>query len=79
MELYQQMILHGLEQGNIVLALSPEMERWMKDSTYQALCRIRDVVRDDSLSDEACFAQVEEIICALEQLGSDGGFRHDFG
>lgn len=46
---------------------------------YQALEKIKAVVQDDSLSDGECFMRIEEIVCALEDLGSGGGPRHDFG
>ena len=46
---------------------------------YRALRKIRDIVRDDSLRDKECFQQIEAIVCVPESIGSDGGFRHDFG
>ncbi len=45
---------------------------------YMALKRIREILDDDSLDDEACFYKIEEIVCLLESMGSDGGARHDF-
>ncbi len=35
-------------------------------------------MRDDSLSDAECFEQIEMVICVLEEIGSNGGVRHDF-
>lgn len=32
-----------------------------------------------ALADSECLQQIEEIVCAFEVLGSDGGSRHDFG
>ena len=46
---------------------------------YRALRKIREIVRDDSLRDKECFQQIEEVICTLENIGSGGGSRHDFG
>ena len=46
---------------------------------YQALQRIKAIIQDDSLEDPACFQKIEEIVCALESIGSNGGGRHDFG
>ncbi len=46
---------------------------------YQALQEIREILDDHTLSDENCFARIEQIICVFEKLGSDGGSRHDFG
>ena len=31
-----------------------------------------------SLDDAECFQRIEEIVCAYEAIGSDGGSRHDF-
>ena len=79
MELYQEILLKGLERGDFRLTLSESTEEWLKGNVYQTLVQIRDIIRDDSLTDEECFMQIEEIVCALERLGSDGGIRHDFG
>jgi len=46
---------------------------------YQALCRIRAILDEDSLSDGECFERIEAIVMALENIGMDGGSRHDFG
>lgn len=46
---------------------------------YQILCRIQQIVRDDTLEDRECFERIERIICALEEIGGNGGSRHDFG
>lgn len=54
-------------------------QRMAKLKCYQALEKIKAVIRDDSLSDEECFMKIEEIICVLEDLGSGGSGRHDFG
>ena len=46
---------------------------------YEAICKIRAILNDDSLSDPECFMKIEEIVSVLEDIGSDGGSRHDFG
>ena len=46
---------------------------------YQTLRKIQEIVRDDTLEDDECFDRIEQIICAFEEIGSDGGVRHDFG
>lgn len=48
-------------------------------ASYRALQNIQAIVRDDSLDDVQCYHRIEKIICTLEDLGSDGGSRHDFG
>ena len=49
------------------------------DAAIRALRRIRDILADDALSDETCFARIEAIVSLLEDLGVDCGGRHDFG
>lgn len=31
---------------------------------YQALCKIRDIIHDDTLEDAECFQRIEAIVCA---------------
>ena len=46
---------------------------------FQALSRIKTIIEDDTLDDPDCFYKIEEIVCVLEEIGSGGGTRHDFG
>ena len=79
MDLYLE-ILKDLLQNETVQVTFPNLgvnqTELLKSVSYRALCRIRDIVRDDSLRDEACFQQIEAIVCVLEAIGSDGGNRH---
>ena len=45
----------------------------------RALCKIKAIVEDDTIEDPECFMRIEEIVCTLEELGSNGGFCPDFG
>ena len=45
---------------------------------YKALNEIKRILENNSLNDSDCFQRIEEIVCALEQLGSGCGTRHDF-
>ena len=59
------------------LMLEPQM-------AYYAAIRatdeeIRAILRDDTLSDPACFHRIEAIVTTLESIGSHCGDRHDFG
>ena len=49
------------------------------DASCRALLQIRDILADDRLSGEACFARIEAIVTLLEDLGISAGSRHDFG
>ena len=46
---------------------------------YKALKEIRNILDDDSLDDATCFQTIEEIVCVFEEMGFNGGSRHDFG
>ena len=37
------------------------------------------ILDDDSLDDATCFQKIEEIVCVFEEMGFNGGSRHDFG
>lgn len=58
--------------------LDLSVEKLVESTCYKALEHIKAIVQDDSLSDPECFKQIEEIVLVLEDMGSGGGFRHDF-
>jgi len=82
MELYEEILSQILAEN-----LLPYIQdlKWLplpdmvENRCYQALERIRDIVREDSLDDAQCLLKIDEIICAFEEIGSSGGNRHDFG
>ncbi|MBP3646027.1 MAG: hypothetical protein J6K55_06345 [Clostridia bacterium] len=75
MELFEEILLkhyqnsHSFSEPPVVI---------INSKSYDALCQIKAIIEDDSLSDPECFMKIEKIICVFEDLGSDGGFRHDF-
>ena len=82
MELYKELLRRILKEENVSISfpnLNVNLNELLESRCYQALCEIKRIVEDDSLDDEACFMKIEEIICTLEDLGSSGGSRHDFG
>ena len=82
MDLYKEILIHALAYQEVEVrfpGLPISGEALVHSICYQALVRIRDIVRDETLSDPECFDRVEEIVRALEAAGSSGGFRHDFG
>lgn len=83
MELYREILTQALAQEKTIVLFpdlrSPDLDVLINNVCYTSLLRIRDIIRDDRFSDEACYQKIEEIICELEQIGSSGGFRHDFG
>lgn len=82
MELYSEILAHYLSQETAQI-IFPDLKinanEIVELQCYQALCRIKEIIQDETLDDEACFLQIEEIICTLEGIGSNGGIRHDFG
>lgn len=82
MELYQEMLVNLLKKGNIsvtVEGLPGNVPAVLESEAYHALHRIKEILEDDSLTDAECFEKIERIVCVFEELGSDGGNRHDFG
>ena len=68
MELYKE----------ILVELSKQQEIAVDSVCYRALKKIKEILQDDTLKDEECFQQIEVILCVLEEIGSNGGCRHDF-
>ena len=66
MDLYKDILAHLLPNPNEIVEMK----------CFQALCKIKAILEDESLEDVDCFFKIEEIICALESLGSNGGLRH---
>lgn len=82
MELSIEILSHYLAQQNAQI-IFPQLQlnaaEIVELQCYQTLCKIREIVRDNTLDDEECFERIERIICEFEAMGSDGGTRHDFG
>ena len=59
------------------------MERGNSMSEIKNICdkgmKIRDILADETLSDETCFRKIEAIVSLLEEAGISPGGRHDFG
>ena len=82
MELYKEILAHALMYGEVKTELqNQEMEvsQIVESTCYKALEKIKAILEDDNLEDKECFMKIEEMVCALEQIGSSGGNRHDFG
>ena len=82
MELYKELLAHILSKSKVRVRFSDfniDANELVEQTCYKLLCRIRDIIRDDRLNDAECFKQIEQIIRLFEQIGSDGGSRHDFG
>ncbi len=82
MELYKEILIKVLEKEETEIYfpnLKLNAEEIVENVSYRAPKKIKEIIQDDSLTDEQSFTQIEEVICVLEKIGSDGGSRHDFG
>ncbi len=81
MELAVSLLSKLLENHSLCVNF-PQLDLTAKDmlesASYQALCQIREIIMDDTLSDPECFQKIERIVCLFEELGIDCGNRHDF-
>lgn len=81
MNLSEELIAKLLEKQPMRVTF-PQLEKdlgsLLESRCYLALVQIRNILQNKDLQDNECFLQIEEVICVLEHLGSDGGPRHDF-
>lgn len=82
MELYEEILAKRLASERMEIAfpdLRVNAAEIVQMECYKVLQKIKAIMEDDSLDDGECFMRIEKIICAFEDAGSSGGFRHDFG
>ena len=82
MDLYQEILSHVLENETVEVTfpnLQINAAEIVQMRCYQALKKIKAILEDERLDDAACCMKIEEILCVLENMGSNGGTRHDFG
>lgn len=83
MELYQEILCHVLANEKVQVSfpelIHTDVTKIVELECYKALCKIKAILENDALTDSECFQQIEEIVCTFEELGSNGGSRHDFG
>jgi len=46
--------------------------------SYELLCAITDIIRNEEIDDPECFMRIDSIITLLNDSGIDTGIRHDF-
>lgn len=80
MELYEEIVLHQLTKLLDQYSLhGTSPADFVECVCYQTLQKMKAIIEDDSLDDPECFIKIEQIVCSLEEIGSNGGTRHDFG
>ena len=82
MKLYQEILCHVFANEKIQVSfpelIHTDVTRIVELECYKALAKVKAIIENDTLADSECFQQIEEIVCIFEDLGSDGGCRHDF-
>lgn len=78
MELYEKILCETIAK-EVIPSLQIDAAKLVEMKCYQAIQRIHQILSDDTLDDSESFQRIEEIVCALEEAGIDGGGRHDFG
>lgn len=81
MDFLREILIKALENQRIEIScpeLTVDAADLVEMRSYAALCKIKEIVDDECLDDQACFHRIEEILLVLEFLGS-GSTRHDFG
>ena len=83
--------VYGIIQGNIDRGVDVRRDSGLiirirtgyfennRKQVLQGAGKIKAIIQDDSLEDKECVNKIEKIVCTLEEIGSSGGNRHDFG
>ena len=82
MDLYKEILIEMLlnEQTDIKFTnLQVDLENALLSRCYTALNEIKNIIADDSLSDNQSYAKIEAIVNLFNQLGIDSGNRHNIG
>ena len=77
MELWQEIYV-GSKSENDTRPQKADVCKLLESRCYIALQNIKDILDDDKLDDDECFMKIEKIVRLFEEMGSDGGSRHDF-
>jgi len=80
--LFCEILAQAIVSGKIQISfngIDGTISEVIEGECFQAIQKIKDILADDTLDDPECFYKIEEIVCILEQIGSNGVRRHDFG
>ena len=82
MKLYKEILVKALQKKEVEVFF-PDLDidpaQIVEQTCYRTLEQIKAVIHDDSLDDKECFMRIDDIVRAFEEIGSGGGYRHDFG
>ena len=82
MELFKEIFVQALISGDVEVVFKGQdstVTEVIEGQCYQALEKIKAIIQDGNLDDPECFQKIEAIVGTLEEIGSNGGSRHDFG
>ena len=71
MDMHQQILCEVIAK-EIIPSLQIDAAKLLELRCYQTILRIREILSDETLEDDACFRKIAEIGCALEELGIGG-------
>lgn len=81
MELYKEILAQILRKGEVKITFT-DFDGNAADAVececYKTLCKIKEILADNTLDDIECFWKIEKIVRVFEDLGTDCGGRHDF-
>ena len=81
-ELLGDILAKAIASGKIQVSFSGmdcTLAEVVEGQCFQAINKIKAILDDETLDDPECFHRIEKIVCVLEEIGSNGGNRHDFG
>ncbi len=80
-DLWKEILFWLLQDEEIEVRFpqAPDFQKLFENKCCKALDEIKEVIEDESLEDKECFERIERIVRIFEEMGSDGGARHDFG
>ena len=80
MDLYKDILIEVLQKSTVEvnfknIRLQPD--KVVETECYKALRAIRAILDNDDLDDCECYRRIEMVVCLFEEIGSNGGNRHD--
>ena len=79
MKLWQAILDNVSKKYNKEIITGADVELLFEKECYIVLEWIKAILNDETLDDKECFEKIEKIVCLIEEIGSGGGTRHDFG
>ena len=82
MDLYKDILIELLKKSTVEVRFKNvrlQSDKVVETECYKALKAIRTILANDELTDYECYRRIEMVVCLFEEIGSDGGGRHDWG